>query len=200
MAVIAIGYTYGESIKQKTSSDQLLVEIAGLRDIKDKLEGQIGILENIADLKNKVEDTKDAVSKLDVSKQLDLLRLQFEETRITDIPTNMGLQYVEQVIMNLKPVTDGFILEIMGIIQDGLVESLEDIPKILTVEDENSNTWLTVANLNLGVYFFAESVGIFSNLKIKDGVRKIYLKKYTLDSEFLKRDSHFSRLLKRVLY
>lgn len=58
LAVIAIGYTYGESIKQKTSSDQLLVEIAGLRDIKDKLAGQVGVLENIADIKSAVEDTK----------------------------------------------------------------------------------------------------------------------------------------------
>lgn len=52
LAVLAIGYTYGESIKQKNSSDALTDQIKSLSKIKDKIKIQADALDDIKLLKN----------------------------------------------------------------------------------------------------------------------------------------------------
>ena len=59
LAVIAIGYTYGESIRQKHNEDELIIQIRGLSEIKEKLGDQVDVLEQIADLKKDVNNTKE---------------------------------------------------------------------------------------------------------------------------------------------
>jgi len=59
LAVIAIGYTYGESIRQKHNEDELIIQIRGLSEIKEKLGDQVNVLEQIADLKKDVNHTKE---------------------------------------------------------------------------------------------------------------------------------------------
>ncbi|MCF0265966.1 hypothetical protein KW868_16080 [Acinetobacter guillouiae] len=54
LAVLAIGYTYGESQQQKNSSDTLSNQISSLVKIKEKLETQADALEDIKELKSKL--------------------------------------------------------------------------------------------------------------------------------------------------
>ncbi|MFW1765903.1 hypothetical protein ACG9X2_10630 [Acinetobacter bereziniae] len=56
LAVLAIGYTYGESQQQKNSSETLSTQISSLVKIKDKLEKQADALEDIKELKNKMTE------------------------------------------------------------------------------------------------------------------------------------------------
>lgn len=56
LAVLAIGYTYGESHQQKNSSVTLGNQIESLVSIKDKLEIQANSLNDIKDLKNALEN------------------------------------------------------------------------------------------------------------------------------------------------
>lgn len=57
LAVLAIGYTYGESQQQKNSSNTLANQIESLIQIKEKLGNQIEIIEEISNLKKDVIDT-----------------------------------------------------------------------------------------------------------------------------------------------
>ena len=200
LAVIAIGYTYGESIKQKTSSDQLLVEIAGLREIKDKLAGQVGILENIADIKSAVEDTKNAVNRFDVSKELEKFQLQLRNTESSTLPTNIELDKIEQIIMGFKGVSDSYIFEIMDVIENSGVEEVQDIVLHLLEKDVGSKEWLIMANLYIAIYYMCESAGIFKDMHIQDGIKDIYIKKYPRDFKNVVSSSPFGKLIKKVLY
>ena len=61
LAVLAIGYTYGESQQQKNSSSTLTNQIEELVEIKDKLEVQAAAFENINELKEIINDFKKIV-------------------------------------------------------------------------------------------------------------------------------------------
>jgi uncharacterized membrane protein YccF (DUF307 family) len=200
LAIIAIGYTYGESIKQKTSSDQLLVEIAGLRDIKDKLAGQVDILENISAIKSVVEDTKNAVNRFDVSKELEKFQLQLKNTENSTLPANIELDKIEQIIMGFKGVCDSHIFEIMDVIENSGVEKIEEIVFHLVEKDVGSKEWLILANLYIAIYHMCESVGIFKGMYIQDGIKDIYIKKYPRDFKNVVESSHFGMLIKKILY
>lgn len=201
LAVIAIGYTYGESIKQKGSSDQLLLEIAGLRDIKDKLAGQVDILENISAIKLAVEDTKNTVNKLDVVKHLKELTLQLEDAKNSTVSTTIiDLIKLEQIIMAFPIVSDGYILEILNIIEKEEVEEFTDILYFLLTDDFGSEEWLTQANLYTGIYFICESIGIFRKLKVQAGIKDIYVKKYPKGTDKMKPNSIFGQLVLHTLY
>ncbi|MDR6628353.1 hypothetical protein J2X86_000341 [Acinetobacter lwoffii] len=200
LAVIAIGYTYGESIKQKGSADQLLLEISSLRDIKDKLAGQVDILENIAAIKSTVEDTKKAVSSLDVAKQLNALKLHFEDAKKSTPINNIDLDKIEPIIMGFTMVSDGYILEMIEVIENEEVRELTDILMHVVKCDYEMEEWVTIANLYGGIYFMCESMGIFKNLKVQNGIKNIYIKKYPANTNKMKPDSYFGQLVQRVIY
>lgn len=200
LAVIAIGYTYGESIKQKTSSDQLLIEIAGLRDIKDKLAGQVSILENIAEIKTAIEDTKDAVSKFDVATQLKTLKEHIEEPKKTSTVTSIELDKIEQLIMGFKMVSDGYILEMIHAIETENIGDLTDILIHVVKCDLDVKEWVVMANLYVGIYSMAESIGIFKDFKVQSGIKDIYVKKYPKNTNKMKPDSNFGKVVQKVLY
>jgi hypothetical protein len=200
LAIIAIGYTYGESIKQKTSSDQLLVEIAGLRDIKDKLAGQVGILENIAEIKTDIKDTKDAVSKFDLANQLQIMKDQFEEPKKLTAATSIELDKIEQIIMGFKMVSDGYILEIIHVLETEKIGDLTDILIQVVECDYEIKEWVSMANLYVGIYSMAESIGIFKDLKVQDGIKDIYTKKYPKNTNKMKPDSNFGMIVQKVLH
>lgn len=54
LAVLAIGYTYGESILQRNSSDALTDQIRSLKKIKDKIQLQADALDDIKILKKEL--------------------------------------------------------------------------------------------------------------------------------------------------
>lgn len=58
LAMLAIGYTYGESQQQKNSSATLATQLDSLVKIKDKLQIQAQALENIQNLKKDITDFK----------------------------------------------------------------------------------------------------------------------------------------------
>lgn len=200
LAVIAIGYTYGESIKQKGSSDQLLLEIASLRDIKDKLAGQVDILENIAAIKSAVEDTKNAVNRFDIAKEIEKFQLQLKDTESPTFSTNIELDKIEQIIMGFKGVSDSYIFEIMDVIENCDIEKIEDIVVHLVQKDAGSKEWLTLANLYIAIYYMCESVGILKDLQVQDGIKDIYIKKYPKTSDFAVSPSPFGKLIRKTLY
>lgn len=70
LAVLAIGYTYGESQQQKNSSETLAGQINSLVKIKDKLEIQAEALDNINILKSSLDEfSKKVYSHLESSQK-----------------------------------------------------------------------------------------------------------------------------------
>lgn len=200
LAVIAIGYTYGESIKQKTSSDQLLIEITGLRDIKDKLAGQVSILENIAEIKTDIKDTKDAVNKIDFFKHVKMLTEELDKSKEKNTIVNIGLDEIERIIMSFKMISDGYILELLDAINNVDAEDLTDILFAVVKTDYESDEWIDTVNLYGGIYYMAEGLGIFKDMKIQNGIKDIYRKKYPKDTPKMKPDSKFAQIVNKAIY
>ncbi|MCG6036920.1 hypothetical protein MER72_05930 [Acinetobacter baumannii] len=201
LAVIAIGYTYGESIKQKGSSDQLLLEIAGLREIKEKLAGQVDILENISAIKSAVEDTQITVSKLDVAKHLKEFTKQIELDKNTiSNNSNIELSKIEQILMGFPMLSDGYILNMLYAIENEKIDDYIDLLLLVVEHDAESDEWFLLANLYGGIYFICENIGIFRDFKVQDGIKDMYLRKYPKNSDKFKPDSNFGQVVLKTLY
>jgi len=200
LAIIAIGYTYGESIKQKTSSDQLLVEIAGLRDIKDKLAGQVGILENIADIKSAVEDTKNAVIKFDVTSELEELKSQLKIKENSNSSLDIEIPKLEKLIQKFSVVTDHQFLEIMYSLDNGKVSRFEDFFNYFSNMEYDKKVRHEIIVLYLSHYQIGATLGMFKNWQVSEGVREIYLKKYPQNSNRFPAEDSFTKICKKVLY
>lgn len=200
LAVIAIGYTYGESIKQKSSSDQLLLEIAGLRDIKNKLAGQVDILENIADLKIAVEDTKNAVDKIDFSSEIKYLRSQFAAGENLDISENIEPDQLEKIINGFSVISDHRFLEIMDALENHKVDNFNKF-----VEHFSKNTYFKEASSEILIMYFSHftigsSLRVFEEWSVKNRVKEIYRVKYPQNSEVFNKDENFEAVCKKALY
>lgn len=201
LAVIAIGYTYGESIKQKSSSDQLLLEIAGLREIKEKLAGQVDILENISAIKSAVENTQITVSKIDIVKHLKEFTKQFElDKNMISNNSNIELSKIEQILMGFPMLSDNYILNMLYVIENEKIEEYVDFLVLVVEDDMDSEEWFLQANLYGGIYFMCESIGIFRDFKIQDGIKDIYLKKYPKNSNKFTPESNFGQVVLKTLY
>lgn len=201
LAVIAIGYTYGESIKQKTSSDQLLFEIAGLREIKDKLAGQVSIPENIAEIKTDIKDTKDAVNKIDLLKKFKILTEDLDKFEEKTSITSIGLDKIEQIIMSFKMISDGYILELIEVMDNMEADDLVDILiSVVKPHNENEEVWVDMANLYGGIYYMSEGLGIFKDLKVQNAIKDIYRKKYPKNTDKMKPDSKFAKTVNKAIY
>lgn len=200
LAVIAIGYTYGESIQQKTSSDQLLVEISSLRDIKDKLAGQVYILENIAEIKSAVENTESVVKNIDLEKQfMDFLKTQsMESTNIN--PPNIGNDQIEKIIMSFEYICDLHIFKILNkILNEELCDIEEFIPSLIGDHKQVISSWIDVANLYTAIYFICVSLGIVVNSKVSPKILNIYMKKYPKNRD-ISNKTELDKLIDSVLY
>ncbi|MDV7635169.1 hypothetical protein R4796_02220 [Acinetobacter baumannii] len=79
LAVLAIGYTYGESVSQKNQSSELNDQIKALKKIKDKIQIQTDAMDEITNIKTSLFDyaekvdtrfneTKLAIDKIDLRK------------------------------------------------------------------------------------------------------------------------------------
>ncbi|WP_373350912.1 hypothetical protein [Acinetobacter bereziniae] len=200
LAVIAIGYTYGESIKQKGSSDQLLLEIAGLREIKDKLAGQVDILENIADLKVVVEDTKNAVSKFDLSKDLKVLMSSLENEDKSSIKTDMEIEKIEQLLLKFSVVTDSRMMEIISILENEDINNFDDFYVAFNDKKYDRETRLKLFLMYLSHFQIGLSIGIFEDWGVREGIKDIYSKKYPRDSDRFQKDDSFTILCNQVLH
>lgn len=207
LAVIAIGYTYGESIKQKTSSDQLLVEIAGLRDIKDKLAWQVGVLENIADIKSAVEDTKKAVNGIDLAKSLKQFSDMFEESRSNSPNIIVELDKTEEIIKSFKGITDFYILKFIDVIRNKEASNFEDIiTSVVGIEFEvDPDKWIDEANHHTAMFHMCLAMGIFTEIKesdqfaVSDKIVDIFQKKYSARDNRVNADSLIGKLAQKVL-
>lgn len=201
LAIIAIGYTYGESIKQKGSSDQLLLEIANLRDIKDKLAGQIDLLENISVIKSAVQNTESAVKNMDFLKDIK----KFEEIQalgtIKVVPPEIANEQIEKIIMSFEYISDLHIFEILHkIVKEGLISVEELIPEIVKNHDGFNQAWIDCANLYTAVYFICISLGIIADGKVPTEILNIYKKKYPKDRVYGKGRENLDSMIDSILY
>lgn len=200
LAIIAIGYTYGESIKQKGFSDQLLIEISGLRDIKDKLAGQVNILENIADLKTAIEDTRNAVNNIDFTKELSSIEEQF-----TNVDVSIGTEKVEIVDLNgiiekFAVITDHRFFEIIEAIESGQVNDFDSFFKYFYDEGLEKDVRSTLVIMYLSHFSIGKALGMFGEWHINQDLLTIYRKKYPINSNKFSPEDSFSKIYKRVLY
>lgn len=200
LAVIAIGYTYGESIKQKGSSDQLLLEIASLREIKDKLAGQVDILENIAHLKLVVEDTRNAVSKFDLSNEMKILKDHFKNEEKIKPLDSVGNEYIEKIILKFSVLNDERFLRIIYSIDKEKIKKFEDFYNVFTDDEDEHEVRMKIFIMYISHYQIGAVLGIFEEMKVRDGIKDIYSKKYPKDSERLNKNDDFSNLCNKVLY
>ncbi|MBO1280312.1 hypothetical protein [Acinetobacter nosocomialis] len=201
LAVIAIGYTYGESIKQKGSSDQLLLEIASLREIKDKLAGQVDILENIAAIKSVVENTESVVKNMDLVKQLDKLQELHSINENNISPPEIGNDQIEKIIMSFEYISDLYIFEILNKIMNEGLYNIEDlIPDILKDHEDFDKSWILLANLYTSIYFICVSLGIIVGKQASSQVLDIYKRKYPKNRKYEKRREDLNILIDKILY
>lgn len=200
LAVIAIGYTYGESIRQKTSSDQLLVEISGLRDIKDKLAGQVDLLENIAAIKSAVEQTETAVKGIDFEKQFSkLLKTEFKGE--SKSPPNITKEQTEKIIMSFEYISDLHIFRILNKIKNNnLVEVVDLIPSLIDDNLDDSSGWIPIANLYTAIYFMCISLGLIVDSQISEETLDVYRKKYPKDRDVSTSKREIEKLIDTLLY
>lgn len=207
LAVIAIGYTYGESIKQKTSSDQLLIEISGLRDIKDKLAGQVGILEKIADIKSAVEDTKKAVSGIDLAKSLKQFSEMIEESRSSGPNNIVEIDKTEELINSFKGITDFYVLKFIDAIRNEEASNFKDmITSVVGVEFEvYPDKWIDEANHYTALFYMCLAMGMFTEVKeserfvVSDKIIDVFQKKYLAKDSWPDEDSPLGKLVQKVL-
>ncbi|HCA5020453.1 TPA: hypothetical protein MW153_002004 [Acinetobacter baumannii] len=200
LAVIAIGYTYGESIKQKSSSDQLLLEISGLRDIKNKLAGQVDILENIADLKIAVEDTKNAVNKIDFSNEIKYLQTQFKEEKKTDLNKNLNIEQVEEFVKKLSVISDHRFLEIIEALEIGNIKGIDDFLKHFSNKEYDKDARIELVIMFLSHYTIGCALGLFEKWQVNNGIKDIYKRKYPHNSNRFPPENSFTKICNRVLY
>lgn len=200
LAVIAIGYTYGESIKQKTSSDQLLVEIAGLREIKEKLAGQVDILENIADLKTAVEDTKNAVIKFDFASEFEKLESQLRSEKNPKSSLDIKMSELEEIIQRFSVVTDHRFLEIIYSLENGQISSFDDFFKYFNNNEYDKKARHELLIMYMSHYQIGNTLGIFKNWQPVKGVKEIYQRKYPENSNRFSPEDSFTKICKKVLY
>ena len=201
LAIIAIGYTYGESIKQKGSSDQLLLEIANLRDIKDKLAGQVDLLENIAEIKSAIQNTESAVRSIDFSKYINQLQEIHVLGAVKAAPPEIANEQIEKIIMSFEYITDLHIFKILQkIVKEGLVSVEEFIPTIVKDHNGSSQAWLDCANLYTAIYFICISLGIISDGKVPPEILNIYEKKYPTSRVYEKGRGDLDSMIDSILY
>lgn len=92
LAVLAIGYTYGESINQKGKSDSLSVQISALTEVTSNIKTQADAISEVSNIKTELEsvaqriesgflETKKNVS--DVSTAIDTVNRRFDEINLT---------------------------------------------------------------------------------------------------------------------
>lgn len=143
LAVLAIGYTYGESQQQKNSSSTLGNQIESLIKIKDKLEIQAEALEDIKELKSNLTRFSENVDNY------------FRETNqhVTEVKSNL-------ILMSKISVSENNEININSI-QDSFFKGLEEFDNPLTI---------IVFSL-LGIFFdkdkevnsYEELIGIINN-------------------------------------
>lgn len=92
LAVLAIGYTYGESLNQKTKSDSLSIQIASLSEVTSNIKSHAEAISEVSNIKTELEsvaqriengflETKQNVS--DVSSAIDGVNRRFDEINLT---------------------------------------------------------------------------------------------------------------------
>lgn len=92
LAVLAIGYTYGESLNQKGKSDSLSIQIASLTDVTNSIRVQADAISEVSNIKTELEgvaqriengflETKQNVSS--VSSAIDGVNRRFDEINLT---------------------------------------------------------------------------------------------------------------------
>lgn len=67
LAVLAIGYTYGESVKQKNSSDTVVNQISKLNDVIATIEMEASALQKISDIARDLQHFKENISNINTT-------------------------------------------------------------------------------------------------------------------------------------
>lgn len=178
LAVLAIGYTYGESQQQKNSSLTLVNQIEELVKIKDDLKIQADALESIQNLKNDITTFKEEVfnhffetkNKIESNNGYIQSLINGNESIKTIINVENDGDHIESTIEMVFSKNEINVFQIGFIITIGYIKSLdvsytqEDI--WLYMNNDNNLKKLFTGGESLGFALYATSLVVY-NLFVK---------------------------------
>jgi hypothetical protein len=182
LAIIAIGYTYGESIRQKHNEDELIIQIRGLSEIKEKLGDQVDVLENIASLKQSVDEKLDAshrwivenINKYENSEKIDTGN--FGTPSVTILETNLKYLSSTNYVFDIYVI---YLYKSMGWNKTGgfvkFIDNLFDQFKIL---EKNERSAYIRFEASMAVWSILKSLDLIEDEVINFNVSKFYKEKY----------------------
>lgn len=214
LAVLAIGYTYGESQQQKNSSSTLASQLESLVKIKDKLEIQADALKSIETLKGDITDFKVEVIKhfYDTQSKIDFNNLSIQDlikvNGLSSESENISSADSENLLRIL--LSDGesnlFALAVICYVlfkETGNVDlwnyfEENDYLKLITKED--ARLTFTVYSSTLIVFSIMEKLKVFENGGINPLLKEkfnIYAE-HSFDSALVKTNKNLIEYLKSV--
>ena len=180
LAIIAIGYTYGESIRQKHNEDELIIQIRGLSEIKEKLGDQVSLLENVASLKQSVDEKLEASHiwiKENVSKYANYEKNEnFGTPNITKVDNN------QNYLINSNYIFDIYVITLYKVIAENNTENFEQFIKGLFkyIKNKEKNEGVAFAKFeaSMAVWSILNSLSLIEENAFKFDVSKFYKEKY----------------------
>lgn len=182
LAIIAIGYTYGESIRQKHNEDELIIQIRGLSEIKEKLGDQVDLLENIASIKQSVDEKLEAshrwitenISKYENKDKVD--NGNFGTPSVSILETN------QKYLSSTNYVFDIYVIYIYKTIErypaEGFIKFTKNLYDQFKILENNDRSAYIRFEASMAVWSILKSLDLIENDTIKFNVSKFYKEKY----------------------
>lgn len=176
LAVIAIGYTYGESIRQKHNEDELIIQIRGLSEIKEKLGDQVDVLEGIANLESSIGKKFEESYKLIKENTNQYLNNSSSEVNNSKTSNN------EAFLSSTNYIFDIYTLILYEIISKTNPSDVKDFSdamfSYLKNKADNENIAFTKFEAAMAIWSILKSMGLMDVFEFKFDVKKFYKKKY----------------------
>ncbi|ENN6197121.1 hypothetical protein AB9W56_003527 [Vibrio vulnificus] len=177
LAVLAIGYTYGESITQKNHSDTVVNQIAKLNDAIDTINNQTESFNQIKEISENLTQYNEKVeSKFDITHQevrsissivrglTGAIKQPVEQTKLLNGRVDEAQQrnFVEQILSVRLPVTEIAILSIIlsegSTREEALSSDIKERMKQVRDNFEFGERFLDVEQILLGSTFVANNM------------------------------------------
>ncbi|MCU4389908.1 hypothetical protein KTH73_04095 [Acinetobacter courvalinii] len=180
LAVIAIGYTYGESIRQKGSQDELINQIRDLTEIKDNLGSQVNVLENIANLKKSVDEKIDESINF-IRDNLD----KYKDPQNNPKDDQVSEKNAYDFLKNTNQPFDMYVLVLNKVFNENDIISFNQFVNLLfkffkseDVESENVKAYVKF-EAAIAIYSALESLDLIGNFKLDEQVIQTLKSKYS---------------------
>ncbi|WP_043818950.1 hypothetical protein [Aeromonas veronii] len=185
LAVLAIGYTYGESISQKNKSDGLAEQIKTLGKLIDNVEIEAKSLEKIQDISKELSSFIGAYRNDKQSSDIDLRLIQqnieiltqsrtFDFSMKADDSSFVGPETkIEQFMKNRTPLDEACYLMLVYIEQNGV--GLHNMKSVLTDILNDAPLGLDSAFFYGAIYTQASLLEGFGYMSSSDGRNQIFI-------------------------